>query len=116
MRRIAAIVLGLLALVLGAAPAAAQECVTAEPPPLSAGERPLRLGIFPLAAGSAGAAQAQPAPEDPAKALAALQRLRPPGRELVLRLNRMFWADGDAGLGRFAALVDGYAREGFAPS
>ena len=25
----------------------------------------------------------------------------------------MFWADGDAGLARFAALVDGYAREGF---
>ena len=25
----------------------------------------------------------------------------------------MFWADGDAGLARFAGLVDGYAREGF---
>src|SRR5215208_4605030 len=112
MRRIAAIVLGLLALVLGAAPAAAQECVSAEPPAVSAPERPLRLGIFPLAAGSAGAAQAEPAPEDPAKALAALQRLRPPDRELVVRLNRMFWSDGDAGLARFASLVDGYARAG----
>ena len=30
-----------------------------------------------------------------------------------MRLNRMFWADGDAGLARFAGLVDGYAREGF---
>src|SRR5215207_7489515 len=113
MRRIAAIVLGLLALVLGAAPAAGQECVSAEPPAVSAPARPLRLGIFPLAAGSAGASQTQPAPEDPAKALAALQRLRPPGRELIVRLNRMFWADGDAGLARFAGLVDGYAREGF---
>src|SRR5215208_8202926 len=113
MRRIAAIVLGLLALVLGAAPAAAQECVSAEPPAVSAPERPLRLGIFPLAAGSAGAAQAEPAPEDPAEALAALGRLRPPGREVVVRLNRMFWAGGDAGLARFAALVDGYARSGF---
>ena len=45
--------------------------------------------------------------------LAALQRLRPPGRELVLRLNRMFWSDGRAGLDRFAGLVDGYARAGF---
>jgi hypothetical protein len=33
--------------------------------------------------------QGATAPSDPAKALAALQRLRPPGRELVLRLNRM---------------------------
>ena len=103
-----------LAVALGwSAPAAAQDCLSAEPPAVSAPERPLRLGIFPLAAGSAGAAQAEPAPEDPAKALDALRRLRPPGRELVVRLNRMFWADGDAGLARFAGLVDGYAREGF---
>ncbi len=53
------------------------------------------------------------APEDPTKALAALDALRPPGRELVLRLNRMFWSDGQAGLDRYAALVDGYARAGF---
>src|SRR5688572_7209909 len=98
MRRITTIALGLLALLLGTAPAAAQECLSAEPPAVSAPERPLRLGIFPLAAGSAGAAQAEPAPEDPAKAMAALGRLRPPGRELIVRLNRMFWADGDAGL------------------
>ena len=106
-----AVALGLLGAV--AAPAAAQDCVSADPPAVSAPERPLRLGIFPLAAGSAGAAQAEPAPEDPAKALDALRRLRPPGRELIVRLNRMFWADGDAGLARFAGLVDGYAREGF---
>jgi hypothetical protein len=111
MPRILALAIG-LALVC-AAPAAAQDCLTAEPPAVSAPERPLRLGIFPLAAGSAGAAQAAPAPEDPAKALDALRRLRPPGRELIVRLNRMFWADGDAGLARFAGLVDGYAREGF---
>jgi hypothetical protein len=73
----------------------------------------VRFGIFPLEAGSAGAVQGTTAPSDPAKALAALQRLRPPGRELVLRLNRMFWSDGQAGLDRFAALVDGYASTGF---
>jgi hypothetical protein len=87
--------------------------VSADAPAISAPAQPLRFGIFPLEAGSAGAAQGTPAPEDPAKALDALGRLRPPGRELVLRLNRMFWADGDAGLARFAAIVDGYARAGF---
>ena len=103
-----------LAVALGwSAPAAAQDCVSADPPAPSTAPQPLRMGIFPLAAGSAGAAQAEPAPEDPAKALAALPALRAPGKELVIRLNRMFWADGDAGLARFAALVDGYAREGF---
>ena len=71
------------------------------------------MGVFPLAAGSAGAAQGEPAPEDPAKSLTALRALRPPGKELIVRLNRMFWADGDAGLERFAGLVDGYARAGF---
>ena len=73
----------------------------------------MRYGIFPLEAGSAGAVQGTTAPSDPAKALAALQRLRPPGKELVLRLNRMFWSDGRGGLDRFAGLVDGYARAGF---
>jgi hypothetical protein len=75
--------------------------------------QPVRYGIFPLEAGSAGAVQGTTAPSDPAKALAELQRLRPPGKELVLRLNRMFWSDGRAGLDRFAGLVDGYARAGF---
>jgi hypothetical protein len=103
-----------LALVLGwSAPAAAQDCLSAEPPAPAAPPQPVRMGIFPLAAGSAGAAQGEPAPEDPARALAALHALRPPGKELVVRLNRMFWADGDAGLARFATLVDEYAREGF---
>jgi len=103
-----------LALALGwSAPAAAQDCLSAEAPAPSAPPQPLRMGIFPLAAGSAGAAQGEPAPEDPARALAALRGLRAPGKELVVRLNRMFWADGDAGLARFAGLVDGYAREGF---
>jgi hypothetical protein len=108
-----AIVLALAVALGWSAPAAAQDCLTADPPAPSAPPQPLRMGIFPLAAGSAGAAQTEPAAEDPAKALAALRTLRAPGKELVIRLNRMFWADGDAGLARFAALVDGYAREGF---
>jgi hypothetical protein len=108
-----AIVLALAVALGWSAPAAAQDCLTADPPAPSAPQQPLRMGIFPRAAGSAGATQTEPAAEDPAKALAALRALRAPGKELVIRLNRMFWTDGDAGLARFAALVDGYAREGF---
>jgi hypothetical protein len=73
----------------------------------------LRFGITPQLAGSAGAVQEPVAPEDPAKVVTALNELRPPGRDLILRLNRMFWSDGQAGLDRYAALVDGYARDGF---
>jgi hypothetical protein len=88
-------------------------CLSADPPPLSAPPHQLRFGITPLAAGSAGATQTQPKPEDPAAALRELQRLRPDGRELVLRLNRMLMSDGEAGVRRYAGLVDDYAREGF---
>ncbi|HET9119727.1 MAG TPA: calcium-binding protein [Solirubrobacterales bacterium] len=88
-------------------------CLSAEPPALSAPPQRLRFGISPLAAGSAGATQIQPHPEDPAAALRELGRLRPHRRQLLLRLNRMFMSDGEAGIQRFAGLVDGYARAGF---
>lgn len=100
----------------GATPAWAQDdaCLTADPPPVTRPATPLRFGITPQAAGSVGAAQGAVAPEDDGKALAALRDLRPPGKQLVMRLNRLFWADGDAGIARFAALVDRYAAAGFA--
>ena len=63
-------------------------------------------------AGSAGATQEQAAAEDPAKTVAALKALKPRKRQLVLRLNRLFWADGAAGIKRFGQLVDRYARAG----
>jgi hypothetical protein len=101
----------------GAAPAEAQVggdlCLSAAPPPLSALPQRLRFGITPLAAGSAGATQAQPKPEDPAAAKAELGRLRPGRRQLVLHLNRMLMSDGEPGIQRFAGLVDDYARRGF---
>ena len=81
--------------------AAAQEddggsCLTADPPP--PGEvQPLRFGITPRLAGSAGAAQEEPAPEDLTKNIEALTALRPKHRALILRLNRLFWSDGDEG-------------------
>ena len=92
-----------------APPAAAQEegggnCLTADPPP--AGEiTPIRFGITTRLAGTAGSAQEEPAPEDPAKATAALKALRPRNRQLVLRLNRLFWSDGLAGIREFGRLV-----------
>ncbi len=73
---------------------------------------PLRFGITPQLAGSAGAAQLPSAPEDDARSLAALQGLQVPDRDLVVRLNRMFSADGAAGIARYAALVDRYAALG----
>ena len=102
---------------LRAAPAAAQEadpnCLTADPPPVTKPAQPLRFGITPGAAGSVGGGQAGVAPEDQGQALAALRDLRPDGRALVMRLNRLFWADGDEGIAKFAALTDAYAAAGF---
>jgi hypothetical protein len=88
-------------------------CLSANPPPISGPPERLRFGITPLAAGSAGATQAQPKPEDPQAALRELQRLRPARRQLILRLNRMLMSDGEAGIRRYASLVDGYAAAGF---
>ena len=105
----------LLLAVVFAAPAAAQEqdCLTADPPPVTKPSHPLRFGITPGAAGSVGTGQGQVATIDEARASAALADLRPRNKQLVMRLNRLFWADGDAGIQRFAALVDRYEAEGF---
>jgi hypothetical protein len=108
----------LAALALVAPPAASAQlsgdlCLSAAPPPVSAPTHPLRFGITPLAAGSAGLTQAQPKPENPATAQAELSRLRPGRRQLVLHLNRMLMSDGEAGVQRYARLVDDYARAGF---
>src|SRR5687767_8919478 len=95
-----------------AAPAAAQECLTADPPPVTKPPRPLTFGITPGAAGTVGGAQGVVRPRDESLLTQALLDLRAPGRELVLHLNRLFWADGDAGIARFAEQVDAYARAG----
>ena len=105
------------ALAATAAPASAQvgqPCWTTDPPAVTRPAQPLRFGITPEAAGRVGTVQGTVAREDPAAAVAALTALRPPGRQVVLRLNRLFWADGDRGIAEFAALVDRYAAAGFA--
>lgn len=98
------------------APAHAQApdgCLAAEPPPITAPAAPLRLGVTPGPAGSAGTTQSDGAPVDQARTDAALLALRPEGRELVLRLNRLFWDEGRPAIERFAGQVDHYARLGF---
>jgi hypothetical protein len=112
------IAIAALATVGAAAPTAqAQQsddrCLTADPPAITRPAEPLRFGIAPRAAGSVGAAQSAVVPEDEGRALAALQDLRPPGAPFVMRLNRLFWADGAEGLERFGALADRYAAAGF---
>jgi hypothetical protein len=66
---------------------------------------PLRFGVDPGIAGSAGTVQLPSVPDNPTRDLAALRALRPPGRVVVLRLNRLFWSDGEAGITRFIRTV-----------
>ena len=66
---------------------------------------PLRFGVDPGLAGSAGGAQLPAAPDDPAKDLAGVRRLVPPGRQLVVRLNRLFWSGGQAGINALAGTL-----------
>jgi hypothetical protein len=74
---------------------------------------PLRFGIDPGIAGSAGGTQLPSVPDNPALDLNAVKALRPPGHNLVVRLNRLFWSDGQAGINAFKTEVDRYARAGF---
>ena len=73
----------------------------------------LRFGIDPGLAGSAGGAQLPAVPDNPALDLAAVKALRPPGHQLVIRLNRLFWSDGQAGIDHFKTEVKRYSRAGF---
>ncbi len=90
-----------------------QDCLTATPPSPTVKPHRINYGITPLLAGTAGEQQSGVAPENNAKAIAALKDLRGRKRELVLRLNRMFWADGTKGIHHYARIVDRYARAGF---
>lgn len=73
----------------------------------------LRFGVDPELAGSIGSRQNQAKPVNQARALRALRALRPPGRELVLRVSRLFEADGEAGIVHFERIIDRYTRAGF---
>lgn len=120
MIRIAALAAATSVLVLGAAGTPGRAQVAPGQPcsgnyvhgPLRPARR-LRFGIDPELAGSVGAAQPALPALNQAKVLRALRALRPPGRELVLRVNRLFEADGEAGIRRFERIIDRYTRAGF---
>jgi hypothetical protein len=74
---------------------------------------PIRFGVDPELAGSVGVSQGAAKPLDEAKDMAALRKLTPPGKELVLRVNRLFWADGEQGIERFEKIVAAHDAAGF---
>ena len=81
--------------------------VTARPAPT------LRFGVDPGVAGSAGNVQLPSAPVNAEREHAALRALRPGRRQLVLRLNRMFFSDGEAGIRRFQRETRSLTQDGF---
>jgi hypothetical protein len=106
----------LAAVLCSAAPAGARAddtCLTATPPAPTAAPAPLRFGLTPALAGSAGSTQGDAVPVDATKELAALRELRPAGTRMVIRLNRLFESDGTPGIRRFAAQERRYAAAGF---
>jgi len=74
---------------------------------------PLRFGIDPELAGSVGTGQSAAVPLDESKDMAALHALTPPGKQMVLRVNRLFWSDGEAGIRRFQDIVARHDAAGF---
>ncbi|MFL5868695.1 MAG: hypothetical protein ACJ766_16460 [Thermoleophilaceae bacterium] len=81
--------------------------------PMKPGPR-LRFGIGPLVqAGQVGPAPATAKPEQPARTDAALSQLRPARGPFVLRLNRFFWSDGEAGIRRYLELARRFTRRGY---
>jgi hypothetical protein len=73
---------------------------------------PLRFGVDPGPAGSAGGVQLPAKPDNLAKDVAAVRQLHPRGRILVVRLNRLFWSSGSAGIRAFQRLTRRYGRAG----
>ena len=73
----------------------------------------LRFGIGPLVqAGQIGPAPSPALPERPEATHSALARLEPSGRPFVLRLNRFFWSDGEAGFRRYLDLAERFTGRG----
>jgi hypothetical protein len=114
---VAAILLAVYAAGAGAAHAQAELACPGDTNPDAVPRKPgprLRFGIGPLVqAGQIGPTPATPVPEQPARTQAALARLRPPRGPFVLRLNRFFWSDGEAGVRRYLALARRFTRRGY---
>jgi hypothetical protein len=97
----------------GAASSSDPDCVGAYGGAAAHAGTPLRFGIDPGIAGSAGGVQLPSTPDDSTKDLSAVQALAPPGRVVVVRLNRLFWSDGQAGIDAFQQQVARYTSAGF---
>jgi hypothetical protein len=113
----ATVALSLIAAVLPATAVAAPPCtatIDADTVRARPGAPPLRFGIGPLVqAGQAGGGPAVAVPERPRRTHAALARLKPPDGPFVLRLNRFFWSDREAGFRRYLGLARRFARLGY---
>ena len=70
------------------------------------------MGVDPELAGSVGTGQSGAVPLDDAKDVAALAALVPLDKAFVLRVNRLFWADGEEGIKRFQTIVARHDAEG----
>src|SRR5688500_4977464 len=90
------------------------QCLTADPPVVSAPAERLRFGVTPQPAGTVGASQGAVVPTSAAQRDAALARLRPPRRTLVIRMTRLFMSSGQRGIARVVARGRRFARAGFA--
>ena len=96
-----------------ALPAIALMAAAAAAPGTAVAAAQLRFGIDRELAGSAGSGQNPAKPVSGERTLRALRVLRPNSKQLVLRVNRLFESDGDAGIRRLERIIDRYTREGF---
>src|SRR4051794_11149485 len=119
-KRILLIAIGVLAIASPAGARAADPPCTGETSADAVAQKPakrnLRFGITPGAqTGQLGSGPQPPrVPEDPARQISALHKLRPNNQlPFVLRLHRFFWSDGEQGVERFLELADRYTKEGF---
>ena len=73
----------------------------------------VRFGLTPAGVAGALGPVVPVVPISKRKTLAALRKLKAPGKPLVLRLNRFFWSEGRKGFRRFKRRAFGYARAGY---
>jgi hypothetical protein len=112
------VVLLIVAALVAASPASAQPpACTGDTEADAVQQKPgprLRFGITPLVqAGQIGPAPAPAVPEQAGRTHAALAELRPPDGPFVLRLNRFFWSDGEAGVRRYLDLAQRFTSRGY---
>ena len=103
-----------LALPAAGSPSADPDCTgtysTATP---KVAKKSIRFGVDPGLAGSVGGVQLPSVPDNLAKDLAAVKALKPARKTVVIRLNRLFWSDGEAAVKQFKKTASTYTKAGF---